>query len=133
MDMLNREVNYVYEIKYSRESTNNNNRCLVKSRIKPEDMCDLILYIQYKYKYKSIIPQSDLTEYEVKEVLVNCYEAECINNLNADEIIYLQDNFKRLCNKDKGKKIIDNISRYEVMGLIGELQKIVYLAIEMWR
>ncbi|NFI55075.1 hypothetical protein FDA48_01560 [Clostridium botulinum] len=131
MDMLNREVNYVYEIKYSRESTNNNNRCLVKSRIKPEDMCDLILYIQYKYK--SIIPQSDLTEYEVKEVLVNCYEAECINNLNADEIIYLQDNFKRLCNKDKGKKIIDNISRYEVMGLIGELQKIVYLAIEMWR
>ncbi|KIL09540.1 hypothetical protein SR42_11315 [Clostridium botulinum] len=129
MDMLNGEVNYVYEIKYNKESTNKNNRCLVKSKIKPEDMCDLILYIQYKYK--SIIPQSDLTEYEVKEVLVNCYEAECINNLNVDEIIYLQDNFKRLCNKDKGKKIIDKISRYEVKGLIGELQKIVYLAIEM--
>ncbi len=131
MDMLNREVNYVYEIKYSKESTNKKNRCLVKSRIKPKDICDLILYIQYKYK--SIIPQSDLTEYEVKEVLVNCYEAECINNLNADEIIYLQDNFKRLCNNDKEKKIIDNISRYEVKGLIEELQKIVYLAIEMWR
>ncbi|WP_315081969.1 hypothetical protein [uncultured Clostridium sp.] len=131
MDMLNREVNYVYEIKYSKESTNKKNRCLVKSRIKPKDICDLILYIQYKYK--SIIPQSDLTEYEVKEVLVNCYEAECINNLNADEIIYLQDNFKRLCNNDKGQKIIDNISRYEVKGLIGELKKIVYLAIEMWR
>ncbi|UZP04738.1 hypothetical protein JW813_06940 [Clostridium botulinum] len=120
MDMLNGKVNYVYEIKYSKESTNKNNRCLVKSKIKPEDMCDLILYIQYKYK--SIIPQSDLTEYEVKEVLVNCYEAECINNLNADEIIYLQDNFKRLCNNDKGKKIIDNISKYEVKGGIGELQ-----------
>ncbi|NFO29635.1 hypothetical protein FDB41_03890 [Clostridium botulinum] len=131
MDMLNGEVNYVYEIKYSKESTNKNNRCLVKSKIKLEDMCDLILYIQYKYK--SIIPQSDLTEYEVKEVLVNCYEAECINNLNVDEIIYLQDNFKRLCNNDKGRKIIDKISRYEVKGLIGELQKIVYLAIEMWR
>ncbi|WP_252244850.1 MULTISPECIES: hypothetical protein [unclassified Clostridium] len=45
MDMLNREVTYVYEIKYSKESTNKKNRCLVKSRIKPKDICDLILYI----------------------------------------------------------------------------------------
>lgn len=40
MDMLNREVTYVYEIKYSKESTNKKNRCLVKSRIKPKDICD---------------------------------------------------------------------------------------------
>ncbi|WP_283624932.1 hypothetical protein [Clostridium butyricum] len=132
MAMLNQGINYyVYEIKYSRDSINKRNRYLVKSRIKSEDMWDLIFYIQYKYK--SIIPKSDLTEYEIKELLVNCYELESINNVNADEIIYLQDNFRKLCNSDKGKKIIDSFSRYEVKGLVEEMKKIVYLAIEMRR
>lgn len=104
---------------------------MVKSKIKPQDINDLIFYIQYKYK--SIIPQSDLTECEIKKVLVNCYEAESINNVDADKIIYLQDNFKRYSNIDKNKTIIHNVSRYEVKGLAEELQKIVHLTIEMWR
>ena len=48
MDMLNQEINYVYEIE-DRE-INNNNKCLIKSKIKPEEMKNLIFYIQYKYK-----------------------------------------------------------------------------------
>ena len=39
MDMLNQEINYVYEIE-DRE-INNNNKCLIKSKIKPEEMKNL--------------------------------------------------------------------------------------------
>lgn len=127
--MLNQEVYYVYEIKDS--NIHNNNRCLIKSKIKPEDMKNLIFYIQYKYH--SIIPQSVLTKDEIKKLLIKCYEVENIEDVDTDDIINLQENFKKYFNKEKGKIIIDNYPIYEVKGLIGELQKTVYLTIEMWR
>ncbi|AGX41900.1 hypothetical protein [Clostridium saccharobutylicum] len=129
MDMLDQEFNYVYEIKDN--NMHNNNRCLIKSEIKPEDMKNLIFYIQYKYQ--SIIPQSVLTRGEIKELLIKCYEVENIDDVNTDDIINLQENFKKYFNKEKGKSIINNFSIYEIKGLILELQKIVYLTIEMWR
>ena len=109
----------------------NNSRCFIKSKIKPEDMKKLIFYIQYKYQ--SIIPHSVLTKNEIKGLLIKCYEAENINDVNTDDIINLQDNLKNFFNKEKGNSIINNFSIYEVKGLIGELRKIVYLTIEMWR
>lgn len=45
MDMLNKEVIYVYELK-----DNNIHRCLIKSKIKSKEMNNLIFYIQYKYQ-----------------------------------------------------------------------------------
>lgn len=127
--MLDQEFNYVYEIKDC--NIHNNNRCLIKSKIKPDDMKNLIFYIQYKYQ--SIIPQSVLTKDEIKELLIKCYEVDNIDDVDTDDIINLQENFKNYFNKEKGKSIINNFSIYEVKGLIGELQKIVYLTIEMWR
>ena len=127
--MLNQEVYYVYEIKDS--NVHSNNRCLIKSKIKPDDMKNLIFYIQYKYH--SIIPQSVLTKDEIKKLLIKCYEAANVDDVNIDDIINLQENFKNYFNKEKGKIIIDNFSTYEVKGLIGELREIVCLTIEMWR
>ena len=127
--MLDQEVNYVYEIKDNNK--HNSNRCFIKSKIKPDDMKNLIFYIQYKYY--SIIPQSVLINYEIKELLIKCYKVENINDVNADYVINLQDNFKNYFNNEKGKSIINNFSIYEVKGLIGELRKIVCLTIEMWR
>lgn len=129
MNMLNQEVNYVYEIEDS--NIYNDHRCLIKSKIKPEEMKNLIFYIQYKYK--SIIQQDLLTADEIKEVLVKCYEVENINYVDADEIINLQENFKRYFNNEKGSNILDNFSRYEVNGLIGELKEIADLTIDIWR
>lgn len=127
--MLDQEVNYVYEIKDN--NMHNNNRCLIKSKIKLDDIKNLIFYIQYKYY--SIIPQSVLMNYEIKELLIKCYKVENINDVNTDYVINLQDNFKNYFNNYKGKSIINNFSIYEVKGLIGELRKIVCLTIEMWR
>lgn len=127
--MLNQEVSYVYEIKDN--NMYNSNRCLIKSKIKPDDMKELIFYIQYKYH--SIIPQSVLMSYEIKELLIKCYEVENSDNVNTNNIINLQENFKNYFNKEIGNMIINNFSIYEVKGLIGELRKIVYLIIEMWR
>lgn len=127
--MLNQEVYYVYEIKDS--NVHSNNRCLIRSKIKPDDMKNLIFYIQYKYH--SIIPQSVLTKDEIKKLLMKCYEAANVDYANIDNIINLQNNFKNYFNKEKGKIIIDNFSTYEVKGLIGELREIVCLTIEMWR
>lgn len=129
MNMLNQEVNYVYEIEDS--NIYNDHRCLIKSKIKPEEMKNLIFYIQYKYE--SIIQQDLLTADEIKEVLVKCYEVENINYVDADEIINLQENFKRYFNNEKGSNILDNFSRYEVNGLIGELKEIADLTIDIWR
>lgn len=129
MDMLNQEINYVYEI--DDRDSHNNNRCLIKSKIKPEEMKNLIFYIQYKYK--SIIKQDALTADEITGILVNCYEIENSDYVKADEIINLQDNYSSYFNNEKGKCIVDNFQEYEVRGLIGELKKIVCLTIEMWR
>ena len=82
MDMLNQEINYVYEIE-DRE-INNNNKCLIKSKIKPEEMKNLIFYIQYKYK--SIIQQDALTADEITGILVKCYEIEKSDYVKADKI-----------------------------------------------
>lgn len=127
--MLDQEVNYVYEIRDNNKDKNS--RCFIKSKIKPEDMKRLIFYIQYKYQ--SIIPHSVLTKNEIKGLLIKCYEAANVDDVNIDNIINLQDNFKNYFNKEKGKIIIDNFSIYEVKGLIGELREIVCLTIEMWR
>lgn len=126
--MLDQEINYVYEIK---DCSIKSNRCLIKSTIKPDDMKKLIFYIQYKYQ--SIMPHSVLTKNEIKGLLIKCYNAENINDVNTYDIINLQDNFKNYFNKEEGNSIINNFSIYEVKGLIGELRKIVCLTIEMWR
>ena len=129
MDMLNQEINYVYEIE-DRE-INNNNKCLIKSKIKPEEMKNLIFYIQYKYK--SIIQQDALTADEITGILVNCYEIENSDYVKADKIIKLQDNYLSYFNNEKGNCIVNNFQAYEARGLIGELKKIVNLTIERWR
>lgn len=54
MDNLNQEINYyVYEIKDS--SINKNNRCLVKSKIKPQDINDLIFNINIRVLFHNQI------------------------------------------------------------------------------
>lgn len=127
--MLDQEVNYVYEIKDNNKDSNS--RCFIKSKIKPDDMKKLIFYIQYKYQ--SIIPHSVLTKNEIKGLLIKCYKVQNICDVNADDIINLQENFKNYFNKEIGTSIINNFDIYEVKGLIGELRKIVCLTIEMWR
>lgn len=127
--MLDQEVNYVYEIKDNNKD--NNSRCFIKSKIKPDDMKKLIFYIQYKYQ--SIMPHSVLMKNEIKGLLMKCYKVQNICDVNTDDIINLQENFKNYFNKEKGKSIINNLSIYEVKGLMGELRKIVCLTIEMWR
>lgn len=129
MDMLNQEINYVYEI--DDRDSHNNNRCLIKSKIKPEEMKNLIFYIQYKYK--SIIKQDALTADEITGILVKCYEIEKSDYVKADKIIKLQDNYLSYFNNEKGNCIVNNFQAYEARGLIGELKKIVNLTIERWR
>lgn len=127
--MLNYENYYVYELKES--NINDKNKCLVKSKMKLEYMKKLIFYIQYKYH--SIIPESTLTETEIKEILISCYDVYDVIEVSSYEEINLQENFKRYFSNEKGKGILDNFFLYEVNGLIGELRKIVYRTIEMWR
>lgn len=127
--MLDQEANYVYEIKD--KNKDNNSRCFIKSKIKLDDMKKLTFYIQYKYQ--SIMPHSVLMKNEIKGVLMKCYKVQNICDVNADGIINLQENFKIYFNKEIGNSIINNFYIYEVKGLIGELRKIVYLTIEMWR
>lgn len=129
MDTLNKEINYVYEIE-DRDSYNNN-RCLIKSKIKSEEMKNLIFYIQYKYK--CIIKQDALTADEITGILVKCYEIEKSDYAKVYEIINLQDNYSSYFNNEKGKCIVDNFHEYEVRGLTGELKKVVNLTIDMWR
>ena len=107
MDMLNQEINYVYEIE-DREINNNN-------------------------KYKSIIQQDALTADEITGILVKCYEIEKSDYVKADKIIKLQDNYLSYFNNEKGNCIVNNFQAYEARGLIGELKKIVNLTIERWR
>ncbi|NRY59522.1 hypothetical protein [Clostridium beijerinckii] len=127
--MLDQEVNYVYEIKDN--NNDNNSGCFIKSKIKPDDMKKLTFYIQYKYK--SIMPNSVLMKNEIKGLLMKCYKVQNICDVDTDDIINLQENFKNYFNKEIGTSIINNFDIYEVKGLIGELRKIVYLTIEMWR
>lgn len=129
MDMLNKDDTHVYEIRDSRCSKDY--RCFINSKIKYEEMNKLIFYIQNKYQ--SIIKQYLLTADEIKYILVKCYAFDESDDAEADEVIDLQENFKRYFNNESGSNILDNSLKYEVNGLVGELKKIADLTIEMWR
>ena len=106
--MLNDEKYYVYELKES--NINDKNKCLVKSKMKLENMKKLIFYIQYRYQ--SIIPGSKLTETEIKEILIKCYDVYNVIEYESYEEINLQANLKKYFNKEEGRSIIDNFFLY---------------------
>lgn len=103
-------MQYIYELK------DDSNKYLIKSAIIPEKMKELVFYIQYKYK--SIISQDKLTNYDIETILQNCYDEEKVINVKADEIIDI--NLK--LNKDIEKSIIANSWKYEVNGLTNEFR-----------
>lgn len=129
MDMLNKDDTYVYEIKDG--NLHKDYRCLVRSKINPEEMKNLLFYIQFKYQ--SIIKHDLLSADEIEDVLVKCYDTVKCDYEDADEVIDLNENFSRYFNYEKGREILDNSYRYEVSGLISELKKKVCLTVEMWR
>lgn len=110
-NMSNDEIYYVYELKES--NINDKNKCLVKSKMKLEDMKKLIFYIQYKYQ--SIISELILTETEIKKILIMCYDAYDVIEAGYYEEINLQANFKRYFNKDEGKNLVDNFFYMKLM------------------
>jgi len=124
---LKSEKSYVYELKHKHI----NEKFFIKGNINVDNMNDLIFYIQYKYH--DIIPQSILTPFDFQEILIKCYGAESIYEVEIDEIIDLHWNFKENFSKEKIDNIINNYKIYEVKGLKGELRKIVDLTIEQWR
>lgn len=129
MDMLNKDDTDVYEISDSREYKDY--RCFIRSKIEYKEMNKLIFHIQNKYQ--SIIKQYLLTTDEIEDILVKCYAVDESDDTEVDEVIDLQENFKRYFNNESGSNIIDNSLKYEVNGLVGELKKIADLTIEICR
>lgn len=125
---LKSENQYTYEISINKSINEN---CFIKVNINPENIKNLVFYIQYKYY--SIVSQVILRPYDIALILEKCYSAESITPKETDEIIDLYLNFKENCYTEKIDDVMNDYKTYDVKGLTRELRKIVNMKIEMWR
>ena len=120
---------YVYELEH--ECVKKNVKCIVKGNINSKNIKKIIYYILYKY---NILKSSEiLTQFDIKDILVNYYGFEEINNADVYEKIELNHLLKNFYNIEESNNIVINGCKYEAKGVNEILRHLIYNAIERFR